>query len=119
MKYIEFNVRYDVVGSGVIYLHYTLNDNGNATHGALSLREIHKGLWQGSMEVPAEYVQSQRTIRKRGTIIYAPFAAKALPLEVYQGDNHQLHLSLPGGQEPLLQRPLSAYRQEGQGYIRC
>ena len=55
MKYIEFNVRYDVVGSGVIYLHYTLNDNGNATHGALSLREIHKGLWQGSMEVPAEY----------------------------------------------------------------
>ena len=36
MKYIEFNVRYDVVGSGVIYLHYTLKDNGNATHGALS-----------------------------------------------------------------------------------
>ena len=48
-----------------------------------------------------------------------PIAAKALPPEVHQGNNHQLHLSLPGGQEPLLQRSISAYRQESQGHIRC
>ena len=55
MKYIEFNIRYDVTGSGLIYLHYCLEDNGDITHGALSLRETQKGWWHGSMEVPEEY----------------------------------------------------------------
>ena len=53
------------------------------------------------------------------TSVYAPIAAKALPPEVHKGNNHQLHLSLPGGQEPLLQCSISAYRQESQGHIRC
>ena len=55
MKFIEFNIRYEAAPGGVIYLNFCLEDNGDATHGVLSLRETQKGWWQGSMEVPEEY----------------------------------------------------------------
>lgn len=55
MKFIEFNIRYEVPASGLLYLRYTLEDNGNITDGALSLREVRKGWWQGSMEVSEDY----------------------------------------------------------------
>lgn len=55
MKFIEFNIRYDTAGEGVLYLNFTLEDNGSPTNGVLSLREVQKGWWQGSMEVSEDY----------------------------------------------------------------
>ena len=55
MKFIEFNIRYGAPAGGALYLRYTLEDNGNITDGVLSLREVRKEWWQGSMEVSEEY----------------------------------------------------------------
>ena len=55
MKFIEFNIRYDVDDSSVMYIRYILEDNGDITNGVLSLREVQRGWWQGSMEVSEDY----------------------------------------------------------------
>ena len=55
MKFIEFNIRYDAPQNSVMYIRYSLDDNGYATDGVLSLREVQKGWWQGSIEVSASY----------------------------------------------------------------
>ena len=55
MKFIEFNIRYSVDDGSVMYLRYALEDNGNETGGVLSLREVQRGWWQGSMEVSDDY----------------------------------------------------------------
>ena len=55
MKFIEFNIQYDAPEGGVLYLRHALEDNGNITNGVLSLREIRKGWWQGSMDVSEDY----------------------------------------------------------------
>ena len=55
MHNIEFNIRYDVTDDSVMYLVYSLNDNGSLTDGVLSLRKIQQGLWQGRMEVSDDY----------------------------------------------------------------
>ena len=55
MKYIEFNIRYEAPEDGVMYLRYSLDDNGNATEGVLSLRQVQSGWWQGSMEVSEDF----------------------------------------------------------------
>ncbi len=41
-----------------------------------------------------EHTVAEKQITKERNDHISPFAAKALPLEVYQGDNHQLHISL-------------------------
>ena len=38
-----------------MYLNFSLEDNGIPTAGVLSLREVQKGWWQGSMEVSEDY----------------------------------------------------------------
>ena len=55
MKFLEFNIRYDAPEGSVMYIRYSLDDNGYATEGVLSLRQIQKGWWQGSMEAADEY----------------------------------------------------------------
>lgn len=55
MKYLEYNIKYDAPENGVLYLRYKLEDNGDITEGVLSLREIRKGWWYGSMEVSEDY----------------------------------------------------------------
>ena len=55
MRYIEFNIKYEVNDDSVMYLVYRLNDNGNITNGALSLRESRRGRWQGKLEVSDDY----------------------------------------------------------------
>ena len=55
MKFLEFNIRYEVDDSSVVYLRYNLDDNGNITEGVLSLREVQRGWWQGSMQVSDSY----------------------------------------------------------------
>lgn len=55
MKFIEFNIKYDVDDSSVMYIRYILEDNGNITNGVLSLREVQRGWWQGTMEVSEDY----------------------------------------------------------------
>ena len=55
MRFIEFNIKYETVGNSVMYLIYRLDDNGNITNGALSLREIQRGWWQGKLEVSSDY----------------------------------------------------------------
>lgn len=55
MKSLEFNIRYNAPEGGTVYLRYSLDDNGNVTHGVLSLREIQAGWWYGSMDVCEEY----------------------------------------------------------------
>ena len=55
MKFLEFNIRYEVDDNSVVYLRYNLYDNGSITEGVLSLREIQRGWWQGSMQVDDSY----------------------------------------------------------------
>jgi len=55
MNFIEFNIRYDAPKGGVMYIRYSLDDNGYATDGVLSLREIQRGWWRGSIEVSEDY----------------------------------------------------------------
>ena len=55
MRYVEFNIKYEVSDDCVMYLHYSLSDNGNITDGILSLSQIRHGWWQGSMEVSDDY----------------------------------------------------------------
>lgn len=55
MKFIEFNIRYEVDDNSMMYIRYLLDDNGDVTQGALSLREIQRGWWQGSLEVSEDY----------------------------------------------------------------
>ena len=55
MKFLEFNIRYDVEAGSTMWLCYSLDDNGGLTNGVLSLREVQKGWWQGSMEVEEHY----------------------------------------------------------------
>ena len=55
MRFIEFNIKYEVPAGSVMYLVYRLNDNGNITNGALLLREVQKGRWQGRLEVSCDY----------------------------------------------------------------
>ncbi|MBR2318445.1 MAG: 4-alpha-glucanotransferase [Bacteroidaceae bacterium] len=55
MRFIEFNIKYEVNDGSVMYLVYRLDDNGDITNGALSLRELQHGWWQGSLEVPEDY----------------------------------------------------------------
>lgn len=55
MNFIEFNIRYDAPEGGVMYIRYSLDDNGYATDGVLSLREIQRGWWRGSIEVSEDY----------------------------------------------------------------
>lgn len=55
MKYLEYNIKYDAPENGVLYLRYKLEDNGDITEGVLSLREIRKGWWHGTMEVSEDY----------------------------------------------------------------
>ena len=55
MRFIEFNIKYEVPAGSVMYLVYRLNDNGNITNGALLLREVQQGRWQGRLEVSSDY----------------------------------------------------------------
>ena len=55
MKFLEFNIKYDAGTGSSMFLNYLLEDGGNVTHGVLSLRELQKGWWQGSMEVSEDY----------------------------------------------------------------
>ena len=55
MRYIEFNIKYEVNDDSVIYLHYSLSDNGYITNGILSLRQVQRGWWQGGMDVNDEF----------------------------------------------------------------
>ena len=55
MHFIEFNIRYTVSDSSVLHLCYRLDDNGNLQEGSIALREVQKGWWQCSMEVPGNY----------------------------------------------------------------
>ena len=55
MNFIEFNIRYDAGKGSAMYINFSLDDNVNPNYGALSLREIQKGWWQGSMEVSDDY----------------------------------------------------------------
>ena len=59
MNFIEFNIRYDAPEGGVMYIRYSLDDNGYATDGVLSLREIQRGWWRGSIEVSEDYAHIQ------------------------------------------------------------
>ena len=55
MKFLQFNIRYEAPVGCVMYIRYSLDDNGYATEGVLSLREVQRGWWQGSMEVSEDY----------------------------------------------------------------
>ena len=55
MRYIEFNIKYEVSGDSTMYLVYQLDDNGSITNGALSLREVQHGLWRATLEVSRDY----------------------------------------------------------------
>ena len=55
MRFVEFNIKYEVADDSVMYLVYRLNDNGNLTNGALLLRHLHHGHWQGKLEVSDDY----------------------------------------------------------------
>ncbi len=55
MQFLEFNIKYEVTDNSVMYLVYHLDDNGNITNGALSLREVQPGWWQGTLEVSEDY----------------------------------------------------------------
>ena len=55
MRFIEFNIKYEVTDNSVMYLVYRLDDNGNITNGALSLREVQRGLWQAKLDVSDDY----------------------------------------------------------------
>lgn len=55
MRHIEFNIKYEVTDGSVMYLVYRLDDNGSITNGALSLRQVQHGLWQGRLEVSKDY----------------------------------------------------------------
>ena len=55
MKYVEFNIKYEVHDESVMYVHYSLSDNGYITNGILLLHQVQRGWWQGSIEVNDEY----------------------------------------------------------------
>ena len=55
MRFIEFNIKYEVTDNSVMYLVYRLDDNGNITNGALLLREVQRGLWQAKLDVSDDY----------------------------------------------------------------
>ena len=55
MRFIEFNIKYEVTDNSVMFLNYRLDDNGNITNGVLSLRELQRGHWHGKLEVSDDY----------------------------------------------------------------
>ena len=55
MRFIEFNIKYEVADNSVMYLVYRLDDNGSLTNGVLSLREVQRGIWHGRLEVSDDY----------------------------------------------------------------
>ena len=55
MRIIEFNIQYKVTDDSVMYLVYRLDDNGDITNGALSLRQMQQGWWKGRLEVSDDY----------------------------------------------------------------
>ena len=55
MRFIEFNIKYEVTDNSVMFLNYRLDDNGNITNGVLSLRELQHGYWHGKLEVSDDY----------------------------------------------------------------
>lgn len=55
MRFLEFNIRYEAAEGSVLYLVYCLDDNGDITNGALSLREMQHGWWRGTLEVSDDY----------------------------------------------------------------
>ena len=55
MIFLEFNIRYEAENNSSLYLNFILEDNGESNYGVLSLREIQKGWWQGTMEVSDDY----------------------------------------------------------------
>ncbi len=59
MKFIEFNIKYGAEAGSALYINFLLDDNGNTTAGVLSLREVQRGWWQGSMEVSEDYSHIQ------------------------------------------------------------
>ncbi len=52
MHFIEFNIRYNVSDSATLHLCYNLDGGNTAPENTLSLREVQKGWWQCSLEVP-------------------------------------------------------------------
>ncbi len=55
MNFLEFNIRYDAEPGSSLYINFTLEENSGPTEGLLSLREVRKGWWQGTMEVSRDY----------------------------------------------------------------
>ena len=52
MNFIEFNIRYNVSDSAALHLCYNLDGENVALQNSLTLREVQKGWWQCSLEVP-------------------------------------------------------------------
>ena len=52
MHFIEFNIRYNVSDSATLHLCYNLDGGVTVPENTLSLREVQKGWWQCTLQVP-------------------------------------------------------------------
>lgn len=55
MRFLEFNIKYEATDGCTMYLVYRLDESGDITDGALSLREVQHGWWQATLEVSDDY----------------------------------------------------------------
>ena len=76
MRFIEFNIRYSVSDSATLHLCYSLDGENNAPENTLSLREVQKGWWQCSLQVPDShtYINYGYELRQGSNVLCSEWA---------------------------------------------
>ena len=76
MHFIEFNIRYNVSDSAALHLCYNLDGENTAPQNSLTLREVQKGWWQCSLEVPDNhrYINYGYELRQGSNVLCSEWA---------------------------------------------